>query len=171
MLGYALRVLLYCIIAVLPSGAQTLNCGPNGSATTCSDALAPCCSEAFYCGNTTAYCTGKCHPEYSLNGTCTASTTGTVNDRQCGYASTANGGTKGERLPPCAIAGYCCSPYGYCGVTDEYCIGCQPGFGRCPKQCDATMPYCGTSGLIALILGAGGLLVACCAAIGTICKG
>jgi len=30
--------------------------------------------------------------------------------------------------------GYCCSKYGYCGKTDEYCYvgnGCQHRFGKC----------------------------------------
>jgi hypothetical protein len=28
--------------------------------------------------------------------------------------------------------GMCCSTWGYCGTTDEYCgAGCQPAFGSC----------------------------------------
>jgi hypothetical protein len=37
----------------------------------------------------------------------------------------------GAGIGSCAN-GLCCSQWGYCGSTEEYCaLGCQPAFGRC----------------------------------------
>jgi len=45
-----------------------------------------------------------------------------INHKQCG-------GSYGS-----CTDDYCCSKYGYCGKTDDYCgIGCQASFGKCNK--------------------------------------
>jgi hypothetical protein len=35
--------------------------------------------------------------------------------------------------------GVCCSQYGWCGTTQEYCSNCQPGYGQCSAQ-TTTLP-------------------------------
>jgi hypothetical protein len=54
------------------------------------------------------------------------------------FSTTIAQGTCGNEIGSCA-AGYCCSKYGYCGTTDDYCNvnnGCQASFGA---QC-VTIP-------------------------------
>ncbi|KAK3683378.1 hypothetical protein B0T22DRAFT_246586 [Podospora appendiculata] len=68
----------------------------------------------------------------------------------------------GAGIGSCA-AGLCCSQWGYCGTTDEYCAaGCQPAFGSCkntvptgscgagigscqPGYCCSQWGFCGTT--------------------------
>ncbi|OUM59848.1 carbohydrate esterase family 4 protein [Piromyces sp. E2] len=41
-------------------------------------------------------------------------------------------------------AGYCCSQYGYCGTTNEFCgVGCQVQFGTCKSNSISTDGRCG----------------------------
>lgn len=72
-----------------------------------------------------------------------------------------NEGKCGPNFGKCPNNG-CCSQYGYCGTSDEYCgAGCNPkcglcftsdgtcgiGKGRCPEgQCCSQYGYCGKSG-------------------------
>jgi len=53
----------------------------------------------------------------------TSSATKVSGDGSCGPASgqTCQGSTYGN----------CCSQYGFCGSTADYCTNCQPGFGTC----------------------------------------
>ena len=59
----------------------------------------------------------------------------------------------------CNTSAYCCSAFGYCGVGDQYCVGCQQGYGYCPKQCDANTQFCGPAALPTLIISVVGLIL------------
>ncbi|KAH9203658.1 hypothetical protein DL95DRAFT_321005, partial [Leptodontidium sp. 2 PMI_412] len=86
-----------------------------------------CCSKYGYCGTTSDYCSsGNCQPAY---GTCTAPPPpgSTTPDGTCGNVS--NGNNHGYICK----TGQCCSKYGWCGTTIDYCgTGCQLAFGTCP---------------------------------------
>ncbi|KAI1845686.1 hypothetical protein JX266_008297 [Neoarthrinium moseri] len=109
-------------------------CGNTGAGTagyTCP--TGNCCSQYGYCGTSSDYCSSSngCQSGF---GTCTESPddndngSGTVSpDLTCG---TTGAGTAGYVCP----TGLCCSGYGYCGNSTDYCLasnGCQDLFGDC----------------------------------------
>ena len=75
-----------------------------------------------------------------MSGVCQIYTNTTISnfDNRCGIdpVTRANYGV-------CNTTAYCCSAFGYCGVDDSFCIGCQADYGYCPKQCDANTAFCG----------------------------
>ncbi|CAG8972699.1 hypothetical protein HYALB_00010931 [Hymenoscyphus albidus] len=83
-----------------------------------------CCSGAGWCGWGDDYCGPTCQPLFSL-GKCNTTTTTPPplsDDFLCGPQ---NGNKK------CSGNG-CCSQYGYCGITFDYCsTSCQSTFGKC----------------------------------------
>ncbi|KAH0610047.1 uncharacterized protein H6S33_012593 [Morchella sextelata] len=100
-----------------------------GNNYTCDSTTAgTCCSQYGYCGSTSDYCGTGCQSDF---GSCTGGGDGTVttpvDPLLCGAA---NGGNS------CA-AGLCCSQYGYCGNTTDYCdTGCQSTYGTCDTGAD-----------------------------------
>ncbi|KAI1807368.1 carbohydrate-binding module family 18 [Daldinia bambusicola] len=112
-----------------------MTCGNTGAGTkgyTCSDNL--CCSQYGYCGNSTNYCATGCQEKF---GRCSGSggdgdgdggdegDGGTSPDLTCGNTGA---GEHGYICP----TGDCCSQYGYCGNSTDYCgVGCQSAFGTC----------------------------------------
>jgi hypothetical protein len=88
-----------------------------------------CCSQWGWCGSTSAYCGTGCQSAFGTCGTANTSSTGSTalqvsTDKTCGptTSNTCQGSTFGN----------CCSQYGYCGGTSDYCgTGCQSGFGTC----------------------------------------
>ncbi|ORX42771.1 hypothetical protein BCR36DRAFT_264070, partial [Piromyces finnis] len=93
-------------------------CGRKGSV----DYICPnsqCCSQKGYCGTTSAYCGVGCQSEF---GKCN-SVKVTSTDYTCGRKNNV------DYICPNS---QCCSKYGYCGTTSDYCgTGCQSGFGKC----------------------------------------
>jgi len=95
-----------------------------------------CCSKYGYCGTTSDYCSaakgcqsefGHCDNDINTNTTTTTVTTD---------ISTDPNGKCGQGIGRCA-PGKCCSKYGYCGVTSDYCStakGCQSEFGECDSE-------------------------------------
>ncbi|KAI1815877.1 carbohydrate esterase family 4 protein [Poronia punctata] len=118
------------------------NCG-NG--VTCQGSrFGNCCSGNGYCGASVDYCGTNCNPNF---GTCSTSDdptttttttkgpapTGVSTDGTCGNGITCEGSTYGN----------CCSRYGFCGKTDDYCLtGCQPAFGSGCKVCRSLPIIC-----------------------------
>ncbi|KAI1375547.1 carbohydrate-binding module family 18 [Hypoxylon crocopeplum] len=112
-----------------------LTCGNTGVGTsgyTCPDSL--CCSQYGYCGNTTDYCSTGCQSQFGICG-------GSGGDGDDGSGDDGDGGTSpdltcgttgaGENGYICPT-GMCCSQYGYCGNSTNYCEdGCQAAFGTC----------------------------------------
>ncbi|RKP36931.1 hypothetical protein BJ085DRAFT_37345 [Dimargaris cristalligena] len=101
-------------------GNQTNQCGSNKP---CADNL--CCSQYGYCGNTAEFCGAGCQ-----NGPCegkpstTAAPTSTTTT--AGPLPTLPNGAC-DATHTCA-GDLCCSQYGYCGSTAEFCgAGCQNG--------------------------------------------
>jgi hypothetical protein len=91
------------------------------------------------------------------------------NSMQCGV-DPMNTTTITSPNPKCPIENYCCSPFGFCGIEDIYCIGCQEKYGRCPAQCDVNKSFCGPFAIASFALGIAGaavavlaLCVSCCA--------
>lgn len=87
-----------------------------------------CCSKYGNCGTTAEYCLASvCQGAF---GRCDAkSGRGSVTpDGTCGDVG--KGGNNGYVCKP----GQCCSKYGNCGATNDYCttsLGCQSAFGTC----------------------------------------
>lgn len=97
-----------------------LMCGPNSP---CIDGS--CCGKNNICGFGDDYCGSGCQNGCKAKALC-------GRDSEGGHVS-------------CGM-NLCCSYYGWCGVTADYCtpgkFGCQQGFGSCethtPFQCDAS---------------------------------
>ncbi|KAI1623842.1 hypothetical protein EDD37DRAFT_592170 [Exophiala viscosa] len=105
--------------------------------TECQATSLPCCSRYGFCGSTSEYCASPgCQPSYgtcSVAGSASSSTaiSTTSPDNSCG-------GNNGYICPPNL---QCCSRYGWCGVSDEYCTnGCQPEFGNCITSTGSPQP-------------------------------
>ncbi|KAL1798038.1 hypothetical protein ACET3X_004644 [Alternaria dauci] len=87
-----------------------------------------CCSKYGNCGTTSDYCAASvCQPEF---GKCDApAEPGSVSpDGTCGNIG------KGNNNGYICKTGLCCSKYGNCGTTADYCAaskGCQASFGSC----------------------------------------
>ncbi|ORX78382.1 hypothetical protein BCR32DRAFT_206888 [Anaeromyces robustus] len=99
------------------SSVENRKCGPEYGA--CSEA-GVCCSQYNYCGVTNEHCGEGCQSKYGVCTTSKVTPTSSVQDGKCGseYGS--------------CNTGDCCSQYGYCGDTSEYCgKGCQKAYGRC----------------------------------------
>ncbi|OUM58671.1 carbohydrate esterase family 4 protein, partial [Piromyces sp. E2] len=80
-----------------------------------------------YCGKTSEYCGKGCQSEF---GKCNVDTKTKAKVTTKNIST--NGKCGGKYVCP---KGFCCSQYGYCGKTSEYCgKGCQSEFG----MCDAT---------------------------------
>ncbi|KAL7628272.1 hypothetical protein AAE478_002471 [Parahypoxylon ruwenzoriense] len=112
-----------------------MTCGNTGAGTagyTCPDNL--CCSQYGYCGNSTDYCSAGCQSQFGQCG-------GSGGDGDGGSGDDGDGGISPDLT--CGITGagehgyicpnsMCCSQYGYCGNSTDYCdAGCQAAFGRC----------------------------------------
>ena len=95
---------------------------PDGTLSQCDpDGDKPCCGEFGECGNTTEHCTCRTCTDYKLLKDWTESN-GTQKwryDGKCGGDYPLPDGTPGQ----CDSDGDkpCCSSYGWCGNTDEYC--------------------------------------------------
>ncbi|ORY34377.1 hypothetical protein LY90DRAFT_387004, partial [Neocallimastix californiae] len=99
-----------------------------------------CCSQFGFCGKTESYCGKGCQSEFGIcNGTTSSvadATTTTTTGKKYRTPTNDNvstddtcGPLRGNKICP---EGKCCSEYGYCGDTDEYCgKGCLSEFGRC----------------------------------------
>ncbi|KAG7150819.1 Endochitinase 2 like protein [Verticillium longisporum] len=118
--------------AVKPSPSATPvgeapNCGP--SKGVCSGG--ECCSQYNYCGLTEAHCGSGCQGLFGHCGTQPAAISPPANAQGLPISSD---GSCGAGKATCRGYGehQCCSQYGYCGSTTEYCgQGCQAAFGIC----------------------------------------
>jgi len=96
-----------------------------------------CCSKYGYCGTSEAHCGTGCQSEFGnckkVVTTTTTKKTSTTTKKTSTSSSkkTSTNGRCGGDYGMCPD-GKCCSKYGYCGRSDEYCAsGCQPEFGSC----------------------------------------
>ncbi|KAK3630809.1 hypothetical protein LTR56_017226 [Elasticomyces elasticus] len=92
--------------------------------TCAGSAFGMCCSASGFCGNSTDYCVAGCQSPY---GSCTP-TSGSIITIS-GYC----GNTYGGQTCLGGIFGNCCSIYGSCGSTAEFCGpgNCDPMHGSC----------------------------------------
>ncbi|KAK3135697.1 hypothetical protein QOZ80_5BG0422350 [Eleusine coracana subsp. coracana] len=111
----AMKALALAVLALAYSAApaHAQQCGAQAGGALCADGL--CCSQFGYCGVTSDYCGRGCQSQCSVSG------------RRSGYAAPVRapqcGAQAGGALCP---NGLCCSQFGYCGVTNDYCgAGCQ----------------------------------------------
>jgi len=83
-----------------------------------------CCSQWGYCGSTPEYCGMGCQRAY---GSCTTPSGSPPSpDDSCGPSSVGNYTCTGSAF------GRCCSKWGWCGASVEYCgTGCQSAYGTC----------------------------------------
>lgn len=162
-----MQVLLLLLSLVPLVASQTL-CGVTYGSN-CTDPAAPCCSQYSYCGDNSSYCgTNTCQPDYSIPGACgtnTSSAPSPVTPSAPGPSSTAQGrcgidpSNRSTNYGKCQFTNYCCSPFGYCGVDQAHCVGCQKDFGYCPAVCDPSKP-CGALGYSTLIIAVVASLIA-----------
>jgi hypothetical protein len=110
------------------------------------DGPSECCSPAGWCGNKEAYCGTGCNPLFGKCGVQPSVSASTMSAAplptashpianaltgECGPAvgKTCKGFTHG------GVQAECCSQYGYCGNTIEYCgTGCNPIYGNCKSS-------------------------------------
>ncbi|KAH7070252.1 carbohydrate-binding module family 18 protein [Paraphoma chrysanthemicola] len=126
--GYCGSNIDYCGAGNCASGA----CSGDGTGVTtdgtCSPTIScnnpsfgPCCSTSGYCGSTKDYCgPGNCS-----SGACDANEGGLSTDGSCGPNFAGNKICTGTQF------GSCCSNYGYCGSTDDYCSASNCHSGAC----------------------------------------
>ncbi|CAG8417427.1 unnamed protein product, partial [Penicillium salamii] len=106
-----------CAGGVSPNGL----CGASNNDWTCfNSGYGDCCDTYGYCGSTDDYCGANCDSSY---GPCTGTTS---TNGLCG-ADNSDYTCFGSEF------GSCCSIYGYCGSTDEYCVSaiCDSSYGGC----------------------------------------
>ncbi|OUM57235.1 carbohydrate-binding module family 18 protein [Piromyces sp. E2] len=101
-----------------------------------------CCSKYGYCGKDSQYCGTGCQSEYGESEKTITVTKKTTSKKTNSKNATKKTATKnaiptgsidkcGPGVAVCA-SGYCCSQYGWCGKSKDYCgVGCQKGFGKC----------------------------------------
>lgn len=158
-----LLTVVTCALAQSPSSSTAPNCGVTADNANCTQLGYLCCSSAGYCGSDTAHCGSGCQVQY---GNCTDTTSNASNMtasnsdvNRCGKDPSTQ-----KDFGTCPITSYCCSPFGYCGQGDEFCVGCQKGKGYCPKQCDENSKFCGPGSIATLVLSLFSLVVAVIAA-------
>jgi len=111
----------------VPISTVSGKCGPSYGA--CSKAN-HCCSQYGYCGTSNAYCGAGCQTEFGVCGNA-SSTSKKPSSTKKSTPTLSTTGKCGSGFGSCA-KNECCSQYGYCGTSDEYCgYGCQSEFGRC----------------------------------------
>ena len=159
---------VFLLLSLVPLVASQTLCGVTYGSN-CTDPSAPCCSNYSYCGSTPSYCgTSSCQPDYSIPGACNANTSSAtapapaptnlaVTPAAPGPSSTALGrcgidpSNHSMNNGKCQFTNYCCSAFGYCGVDQAHCVGCQKDFGYCPAVCDPAKP-CGALGWTTLMI-------------------
>ncbi|ORX63913.1 hypothetical protein BCR32DRAFT_134356 [Anaeromyces robustus] len=104
-------------------------CGEKNGNTICPSGK--CCSKYGWCGKTTDYCSISkgCQSRF---GECSNSSDIEKKISENGKCGEKNDNTK-------CPSGQCCSKYGHCGKTDDYCSiekGCQSEFGKCGSSTD-----------------------------------
>jgi peptidoglycan/xylan/chitin deacetylase (PgdA/CDA1 family) len=133
-----------------PSGCSTGSCpvstnglcGPQNGATCAGSSFGNCCSRFGYCGSSVDFCGADCNPAF---GTCSggsASPTPTPTPSRTASPISSSTSTPVSNNGLCGIQGgatcsgsafgRCCSEWGYCGDSSEYCgAGCNKAFGTC----------------------------------------
>ncbi|KAK2000074.1 glycoside hydrolase/deacetylase [Colletotrichum falcatum] len=102
--------------------STTGQCGGTDALSCLGSSFGDCCSPYNYCGSSTDHCGAGCQSSF---GKCTSAGTNVSLNGSCG-ASASNTTCTGSAF------GNCCSQYGYCGSTADFCgAGCQSAFGTC----------------------------------------
>ncbi|ORX43050.1 hypothetical protein BCR36DRAFT_243293, partial [Piromyces finnis] len=83
-----------------------------------------CCSRYGFCGTSKDYCGMGCQSDY---GKCDAMDTIVPSK-----LSISTDGSCGMDVGKICPEGTCCSRYGFCGTSEDYCgMGCQSDYGKC----------------------------------------
>ncbi|KAF3002041.1 hypothetical protein E8E13_008907 [Curvularia kusanoi] len=113
-------------------------CAGTGKQTCQGSTFGNCCSQAGWCGSTSAYCGTGCQSGFGTCGSATASKAATSTKPAATSAAAqkvstdATCGGTGKQTCKGSTFGNCCSQAGWCGSTTAYCgTGCQSGFGTC----------------------------------------
>lgn len=111
----------YCAGGGNGTDTQDGTCGPDHGGTTCTAQFGNCCSIYGFCGNGTEYCgVGNCY-----SGSCDSDNGGPSINGECGPNFAGNKTCTGTQF------GTCCSVYGFCGSTSDYCSGGNCYSGAC----------------------------------------
>jgi len=132
------------ILILILAASVAAECGPQYGK--CADGY--CCSKYGYCGKTSEYCdiSAGCQSAYGIcsSATTTQKTTTTTKTSTTTVNTsipTSTNGRCGKDLGTRCPSNQCCSKYGYCGGSDEYCSvseGCQSSYGRCGEYVSNT---------------------------------
>ena len=123
----------------IPVSSVKYRCGPQYGHCAQSN---ECCSKYGWCGTSDGYCGAGCQSEFGqcsgtvANTTTVAKTTTTTSKIAATTGTTIPISTVKYRCGPqygrCAQSNECCSKYGWCGTSADYCqVGCQSGYGLC----------------------------------------
>ncbi|PRP78240.1 hypothetical protein PROFUN_13850 [Planoprotostelium fungivorum] len=146
-----LLFLLFSLGALL--GSADITCGDGA----CTPATGVCCSQYGYCGNTTDYCGDGC-----VAGQCLKTSTSATSSSASTSSSSTTGTLTGCQISGCPNSGECCSIYGYCGSTADYC-----GQANCYSNCGQSTTNGPTSTLTGCQLnGCDGSSGSCCSQYG-----
>lgn len=127
------------------AGLSSTTCGMvNGVGLICMNN--GCCSKNGQCGTSSAHCGEGCQSYYGkCNSKNTSSSSSSINQNSLYSYSlslspspsssiSTDGKCGSKNNNKSCPSGYCCSKYGYCGKTSDYCSikkGCQKPFGIC----------------------------------------
>ncbi|OAG03066.1 uncharacterized protein CC84DRAFT_1151376 [Paraphaeosphaeria sporulosa] len=133
-----------------PKVSKNGSCGQNGGTTCLGSSFGNCCSQHGYCGSSKNYCGKGCNPLFGkcdgyqpaqsstpvvVSSAPVASPSSAIpvsHNARCGTKN--NASPKGQTCRGSSF-GNCCSQYGYCGSSKDYCrTGCQSQFGHCDGQ-------------------------------------
>ncbi|KAH7036441.1 hypothetical protein B0J12DRAFT_631921, partial [Macrophomina phaseolina] len=98
-------------------------CGPSNGGFSCQgSSFGVCCGANGRCSSTNDACQADCQPSF---GFCAPAGAKISDNGLCGQQN--------HKVCLGSQFGNCCSIYGYCGSTDEYCAphNCATGFGYC----------------------------------------
>ncbi|KAI4687419.1 hypothetical protein J4E81_008270 [Alternaria sp. BMP 2799] len=148
--------------AATPTGVSTdATCGGTSGFTCLGFAQGECCSRYGFCGNTDGHCGVGCQAGFGKcgnNGTAPSSGSGSASQPAAtgasssasaptsapsGLVTTTDGSCGGTSGFTCVgfADGECCSQYGFCGKTTDYCgTGCNPLFGNCAGSSGSPAP-------------------------------
>ncbi|CAL1387742.1 unnamed protein product [Linum trigynum] len=142
---------------LLASGlvANAQNCGIQGGGNECTDAS--CCSRSGWCGNSKLHCGDGCQsncggggghkkpppPDTGYSFAAALRAANLSQQQAAGVMGSGGNDDDSYNKPHCGKkggcdAGLCCSQYGFCGTSDDYCgKNCQSG---CPGDGGAPSP-------------------------------
>ncbi|OAL56518.1 hypothetical protein IQ07DRAFT_9662 [Pyrenochaeta sp. DS3sAY3a] len=124
---------LYIEFASAQVISTTGRCGAAYGFTCTGSALGQCCSAAGWCGASSEYCGANCQPKFGTCGVASSSSAAPIPSIKAVSTDSRCGSKYNYQLCTGSPWGDCCSVFGYCGSTSDFCSfsRCQKDYGIC----------------------------------------